>query len=97
MMKRGICILLAKTRTHPTAIASVLLSVSAVPLCLFLRLTQTQPTHSSFGLMAHKVSPKCKTLRASAGHPTQPKKLEAFSFYKSFIVIISSKIRRKLL
>lgn len=83
MMNRGICLLLAKSRTHPAAIPSVLYLVSAIALSLFLSLAQTQPTHSSFVLMGCKVSPKCETLKASAGDPAWPKNLEVSIFYKS--------------
>lgn len=71
MMNRGICLLLAKSRTHPAAIPSVLYLVSAIALSLFLSLAQTQPTHSSFVLMGCKVSLKWETLKASAGDDGQ--------------------------
>ena len=83
MMKRGICALIAKPRTLPTAISSVLFLVSAIPSSLFLSLAQTPPTHLSFGLTGRKVAAKHETLRASAGHPTQPQNLEASSFCNS--------------
>lgn len=80
IVKRGTCLLLAKSRTH-TAISSCPILGLCCPSSLFLSLAQTPPTHSSFGLMGHKHSPKCKTLRASIGH-LWPNNLETSRFYE---------------